>query len=120
MQVGDGSDPPALQLSNDFIESLKSFVYLGSIVTTNGPLKPKITLRRALEASALHSLRKTHWWFQNIPHKTKLQNYHSAILSILLYGSETWPSNKSLATIRDGFNSQALKTVENIKWLQSS
>ncbi|KAL1273454.1 hypothetical protein QQF64_029316 [Cirrhinus molitorella] len=50
--------------------------------------------------------------------KTKLRIYNSAVLSILLYGSETWPLNKTLAARIDGFDSRALRTIENIRWPQ--
>uniref|UniRef100_A0A3B3HVR8 ribonuclease H n=1 Tax=Oryzias latipes TaxID=8090 RepID=A0A3B3HVR8_ORYLA len=118
MHVGDDPDPPLLQLGNNVIEPVKSFTYLGSIVTANGDLKPEITRRRALAASALQSLKKPLWRHQNISRKTKLRIYNLAVLPILLYGSETWPLNKSLAARLDGFDSRALRTIENIKWPQ--
>ena len=118
MHVGDGPDPPPLQLGNDIVEPVKNFVYLGSTVTDNGDLKPEILHRRALAASALQSLWKPLWRHQNISRKTKLRIYNSAVLSILLYGSETWPLNKTLATRIDGFDSRALRTIENIRWPQ--
>lgn len=61
MYVGDGPDPPPLQLDNDIVEPVRNFVYLGSIVTDNRDLKPEITCRRALAASTLQSLWKPLW-----------------------------------------------------------
>lgn len=118
MYVGDGPYPPLLLLDNDIVEPVKSFVKLGSIVTDNGDLKPEITHRRALAASALQSLWKPLWQHQIISRKTKLWINNSAILSILLYGSETWPLNKTLAERMDGFDRRALRTIENIRWPQ--
>ncbi|XDV50755.1 hypothetical protein PO909_019770 [Leuciscus waleckii] len=118
MYVGDRPHPPSLRLGNNIVEPVKNFVYLGSIVTDNGDLKPEITRRRALAASALQSLWKPLWRHQTISRKTKLRIYNSAVLSILLYGSETWPLNKTLAARLDGFDSRALRTIENIRWPQ--
>lgn len=118
MYVGDRLHPPSLQLGNDIVEHVKNFAYLGSIVTDNGDLKPEITRRRALAASALQSLWKPLWRHQTISRKTKLRIYNSAVLSILLYGSETWPLNKTLAARIDGFESRALRTIKNIRWPQ--
>ncbi|KAG7503735.1 hypothetical protein JOB18_043998 [Solea senegalensis] len=118
MYVGDRPDPPPLRLGNNIVEPVESFVYLGSIVTDYGDLKPEIIRRRALAASALQSLWKPLWRHQTISGKTKLRIYNSAILSILLYGSETWPLHKSLASRLDGFDSRALRTIENIRWPQ--
>ncbi|GAA6104692.1 SLAIN motif-containing protein 1-like [Tachysurus ichikawai] len=115
MYIGDRPHPPSLQLGNDIVELVKN---LGSIVTDNGDVKPEITRRRALAASALQSLWKPLWRHQTISRKTKLRIYNSALLSILLYGSETWPLNKTLAARLDGFDSRALRTIENIRWPQ--
>lgn len=51
-------------------------------------------------------------------HKAFGSIYNSAALSILLYGLETWTLNKTLAARIDGFNSRALRTIENIRWPQ--
>ncbi len=118
MYVGDRPHPPSLRFGNDIVEPVKNFVYLGSIVTDNGDLKPEITRRRGLAASAFQSLWKPLWRHQTISRKTKLRIYNSAVLSILLYGSETWPLNKTLAARLDGFDSRALRTIENIRWPQ--
>lgn len=118
MYVGDGPDPPPIHIGSDIVEPVKSFVYLGSMVTDNGSLKPEILRRRALAASALQSLWKPLWRHQTISRKTKLRIYNSAVLSILLYGSETWPLNDTLAKRIDGFDSRALRTIENIRWPQ--
>ncbi|KAL1246814.1 hypothetical protein QQF64_034817 [Cirrhinus molitorella] len=118
MHVGDGPDPPPLRFGDNIVEPVKNFVYLGSTVTDNGDLKPEILSRRALAASALQSLWKPLWRHQTISRKTKLRIYNSAVLSILLYGSETWPLNKTLAARIDGFDSRALRTIENIRWPQ--
>ncbi|GAA6108003.1 uncharacterized protein LOC118430043 [Tachysurus ichikawai] len=77
--------------------------------------KLEITRRRAVAVSALQSLWKP---LQTISRKTKLRIYNSTVLSILLYGSETWPLNKTLAARLDGFDSRSLRTIENIRWPQ--
>ncbi|GAA6085621.1 SLAIN motif-containing protein 1-like, partial [Tachysurus ichikawai] len=118
MYVGDRPHPPSLRLGNDILELVKNFVYLVSIVTDNGDIKPEITRRKALAASALQSLWKPLWRHQTISRKMKLRIYDSAVLSILLYGLETWPLNKTLAARLDGFDSRALRTIENIRWPQ--
>ncbi|KAL1268493.1 hypothetical protein QQF64_033856 [Cirrhinus molitorella] len=110
MHVGDGPDPPPLRFGDNIVEPVKNFVYLGSTVTDNGDLKPEILRSRALAASALQSL----WRHQTISRKTKLRIYNSTVLSILLSGSGTWPLNKTLAARTDGFDSRALRTIENI------
>uniref|UniRef100_A0A3B3BPI5 Uncharacterized protein n=1 Tax=Oryzias melastigma TaxID=30732 RepID=A0A3B3BPI5_ORYME len=98
MHVGEGPDSLSILLGNDTVEPVKNFVYLGSNVADYGDLKPEILLRGALAASALQSLRKPLWRHKSISRKMKLRIYNSTVLSILLYGSETWPLNKTLHT----------------------
>lgn len=95
---------------------MKFTVYLGSIITNNGNMDTEINRRRALAASAMKTLWKPLWRHHSITRATKLRVYNTSILSILLYGAETWPLNKTLAERIDGFDSRALRTIEGITW----
>jgi len=48
MHVGEGPDPPSLNIDGNAVEFANSFVYLGSTVVNNSDLKPEIECRRAL------------------------------------------------------------------------
>ena len=48
----------------------------------------------------------------------KLRVYNASVISVLLYGSETWPLNTTLAARLDGFDSRALRPLEGISWTQ--
>ena len=116
MHIGDGPSPPPLCIGSDTVEFVDSFNYLGSLVTNNGDLKPEIDRRRGIAATAMKSLWQPLWRHRTISRRTKLKIYNSAIMSILLYGAETWPLTKTLTTRIDGFDSRALRSLENIKW----
>ena len=115
MLIG-GATPPPLLISGEEVEFVTSFTYLGSIITNNGNITTEINRRRALAASAMKTLWKPLWRHQSITRETKLRIYNTSVLSILLYGAETWPLNKTLAARIDGFDSRALRTIEGIKW----
>ncbi len=72
-----------LRFGNDIVEPVKNFVYLGSIVTDNGDLKPEITRRRAWLRQPPVSLETT---LAAPDHLTQDEApiYNSAVLSILL------------------------------------
>ena len=42
--------------------------------------------------------------------------YNAAVLSVLLYGAETWPRTGTLSTRLDGFDSMALRLILGIHW----
>ena len=97
---------------------IPTFVYLGSTLSHVGSLLPEINRRRGIAASVLQGLHKPLWRHRNISRKTKLRIYNASVLSVLLYGAETWPLNKTLEARLDGFDSRALRRIENIHWSQ--
>ena len=62
--VAEGPDPPSLKIDGNAVEFADSFVYLGSTVTNNGDLKPKIKRRCALSSNVMQALRKPLWNLQ--------------------------------------------------------
>ena len=44
MHIGDGPNPPPICIGDDTVEFVKSFVYLGALITNNGDLKPETPL----------------------------------------------------------------------------
>jgi len=106
MHVGESLDPPSLNIDGNAVEFADSFVYLGSTVTNNSDLKPEIDRRRALSSNVMQALRKPLWRQQSISRTTKMRIYNAAVLSVLLYGEETWPLTGTLISRLDGFDSQ--------------
>ena len=118
MHVGDGPDPPPLTFNNISVKFVSTFIYLGSKISKTGDLKPEIDRRRALAAGVMQSLWRPLWRHRSISQRTKRRIYNTSVLTVLLYGSETWPLNKTLAARLDGFDSRALRTIEGIHWSQ--
>jgi len=116
MHVGEGPDPPSLNIDRNAVEFVDSFVYLGSTVTNNGDLKPEIERRRALSSNVMQALHKPLWRQQSISRTTKMRMYNAAVLSVLLYGAETWPRTGTLSSRLDGFDSMALRLILGIHW----
>ena len=76
------------------LETVKSFKYLGSIVTDQGS-KPEVIARIAQTIAALTKLR-TIWNDRNITLKSKIRLMRSLVLSIFLYACESWTLTKDL------------------------
>jgi len=116
MHVGEGPDPLSLNIDGNAVEFADSFVYLGSTVTNNGDLKPEIERRRALSSNVMQALCRPLWRQQSISRTTKMRIYSAAVLSVLLYGAETWPLTGTLSSRLDGFDSRALRSILGIHW----
>ena len=74
--------------------TVKSFKYLGAIVTDQGS-KPEVIARIAQTIAALTKLR-TIWNDRNITLKSKIRLMRSLVLSIFLYACESWTLTKDL------------------------
>ena len=98
------------------MEVVPSFVYLGSTLTRTGDISLEINRRRGLAAGVMRALRRPLWHHRCISRRTKLRIYNAVVLSVLLYGAETWPLSRTLAQLLQGFDSRALRTIEGIRW----
>lgn len=64
----------------------------------------------------MSSLWKPFWRHTNISLTTKLRIYRAAVLSVRLYGAETWPLTKAQTKRLSGFNTRAQRPICNIRW----
>ena len=70
------------------LEEVSSFKYLGATLTKDGTCKTEICIWMVIATAAMARL--TRVWKSNISFWTKLKLYKSLVISILLYGCETW------------------------------
>ena len=71
------------------IELVDEFCYLSCMLKNNGSYERDVQQRCAKATSAFNSLTKC-LWSAPITNEVKLRVYLSAILPIVMYGSETW------------------------------
>ncbi|KAI8517778.1 hypothetical protein Bbelb_037950 [Branchiostoma belcheri] len=116
MHIGDGPDPAPFSFNNTTVNFVSTFNYLGSTVSRTGDLKPEIDRRRGLAAAAMQALWRPLWKHRHISLGTKLRVYNAAVVSILLYGAETWPLSNTLAARLDGFDSRCLRRILGVRW----
>ena len=76
------------------LEQVQTFVYLGGAITETGTCEDDIKQRICKALGAVQRLH-TIWQSKDIRKDTKLQLYNTLILSILLYGAETWTLKKA-------------------------
>jgi len=89
--VGSHSGPDLLKVVVDgsSVNLVESFIYLGSIQTSDGYCRSDITRQIGLAYSAMSSLNNI-WNTKHLSIQTKVRVYQTLVLSILLYASETW------------------------------
>ena len=72
------------------IEIVNSFKYLGSMLSNNSLIEEDINNRLSKASKVFRGLNRLIWYKTSIRLETKIKLFRSIILSILLYGSETW------------------------------
>lgn len=83
-----------LKVDGESIENVKSFNYLGSLLTYDNDCSKEITSRIAKGKGMMANFNKI-WSRKEISHKTKLQIVNTCVFSVMLYASETWTMKKA-------------------------
>jgi len=89
---GENLDIP---VENGVIEEVEEFKYLGVIFTKDGRCKAELKSRLKNARAAFSRLWRNVWGVKQLSLKTKMDVYKASVLSVLLYGSETWAVKKS-------------------------
>ncbi|KAL1250633.1 hypothetical protein QQF64_018429 [Cirrhinus molitorella] len=82
--------PPAITVDDYQLDVIHQFTYLGSTITDNLSLDAELDKRIGKAASILARLTTRVWTNSRLATATKMAVYNACVISILLYGSETW------------------------------
>ena len=89
------SDTVQVTVRGTDLEQVSEFTYLGSIQTEDCSSVREIKVRIAKATSVLSRLKHI-WNSHNISPPTKIQLLRSLVLSIFLYGAESWTLNAEI------------------------
>ena len=115
---GAPSQQPSITVNSEELKVVDSFVYLGSTLTRNGQLDKQITTRIAKASATFGRLNTRVWRQHGISIQTKFKVYRAAVVSTLLYGSESWTYYKRHVQQLEAFHQRKLRCLFNIKWEQ--
>ena len=79
-----------MQLPGGQIDIVNDFTYMGSTITRDGKVKEDVKLRIGTAARAFGCLQRAVFQNKRLPVPTKRRVYKAAIVSVQMYGSETW------------------------------
>ena len=100
-----------ISLNGDYIEVVRDFKYLGSMMTS----KTRDIRARKGQAWVVFWKLKDIWQAKNISIQLKIRLYKATVLSILLYGSETWITNQQQKSMLDSFATSCYRIMLNVK-----
>jgi hypothetical protein len=85
-----GTDTNYLELDNgDIITGCTEYKYLGSIFTKDGRDIKNVS-HRVTKARKIIGSQNGIWWSKDITKNRKKMIYNSMVISVLIYGAETW------------------------------
>jgi hypothetical protein len=113
--IGSGPDPAPVSMGAQTVEPVTQFTYLGSDVDSDGYSTPEMHRRLGIANSAMGQLDRI-WRQRKLSLHTKLRIYSSLVLSVLLYGSETWTLRKTDSARLQAFHMTSQRRILGIKW----
>ena len=96
------------------LEEVSSFKYLGATLTKDGTCKTEIHIQIAAATAAMARLKRV--WKSNISFQTKFKLYKSLVISILLYGCETWTLLTKTERSIQAFENKCLRKLLHISY----
>ena len=114
MRYNAKDQTPVLTDGKD-VEDVDSFTYLGSIVNKTGVAEQDITARVGKARSSFNKFTKV-WKSSQYSMRTKTRIFNSNVLTVLLYGSETWRMTKRDEDKLDSFQHKCLRKILKIHW----
>ena len=81
---------PAIILKGQALEEVDSFSYLGSEVQQTSRAEKDVKTRIERAATIYQMWRRELFRSRNLSRRTKVQVFRAMVMSVLLYGAETW------------------------------
>ncbi|KAI8486085.1 hypothetical protein Bbelb_361850 [Branchiostoma belcheri] len=104
-------------MNGEELETVDSFTYLGGTLTKDGTSKVEVHRRIALATAAMARLTRI-WKSKNISFAVKYKLYKSLVVSILLYGCETWTLLTDTERRIQAFETKSLRRLLGISYHQ--
>jgi hypothetical protein len=113
---GSRYTPSPILINRKPLVYVDSFKYLGSVLSSDTSIDSEISSRISKASLAFGRLDQRLWKRHEISLTTKLSVYRAIVLSILLYGCETWTIlNRNLKKL-ESFHMRCLRRICGIKW----
>jgi hypothetical protein len=108
--------PPLIKAGNIDLNDVDKFTYLGSILSSDAVIDNDVSSRLSEASASFGRLSKRLWDDHGIRLDTKVAVYKAAVLTILLYGSESWVSYRRHIVKLDQFHMRCLLRISHVKW----
>ncbi len=108
--------PPHVTINGTVLSVVEKFVYLGSTLTANNSLDAELNTRISRASTTFGRLQFRVWNNSHLSLKVKVRIYESCVLSVLLYGSEPWPTYWREEHKLNAFHFRCLRQILGLSW----
>jgi transcription termination factor 2 len=98
------------------LNTVDHFTYLGSVISNDATVSKDVDNRLAKASSSFGRLQKLVWQNRSLRLSTKILVYRAAVITTLLYGSESWVLYRKQIKLLERFHQQCLRSIMGIKW----
>jgi len=109
---------PVITVDGDDLKSVDRFCYLGATLTTDATADADVQTRIARASAAFGKFEKRLWGSHDISLNVKISVYKAVILTVLLYGAETWTCYTRHIRKLEAFHMRCLRHICGITWQQ--
>ncbi|XP_062514412.1 uncharacterized protein LOC134190016 [Corticium candelabrum] len=122
MAVSQEVDVTPVQVKGGSLDIVDHFSYLGSYISSDGEIMVEIDCRITKASQAFGCLRRPIFQNRNLSVATKRQVYRVVVLSVLLYGAETWTLKAPQVKRSNSFHNRCVRTILGItryqQWIE--
>jgi hypothetical protein len=118
VMVNSSNDTKAdITMNGEKLEEVTNFKYLGATLSKDGTSTAEVHIRIATATSAMARLNRI-WKSNAISFPTKYKLFKSLVVSILLYGCETWTLHADTERRIQAFENKCLRRLLRISYLE--
>ena len=114
MRLNHKQETP-ITLNGDILKEVDKFVYLGSVVSTDGGTDQDIRSRINKARHAFNTLRPI-WRSSALSTRNKIRIFNTNVKAVLLYGSETWRTTQGITSKLQAFLNRCLRNILKARW----
>ncbi|CAH8655292.1 unnamed protein product [Dicrocoelium dendriticum] len=107
---------PEIRIVDEVLQNTSAFCYLGSTLSSDLRITNELRARVAKASAAFGKLEHRVWKNHHLTVRTKVMVYKSMVLSVLIYGSETWTLYRKDIRFLERFHQQCLRRILRIQW----
>ena len=113
---GSNYNPPPVMIGDHPLSYVSNFKYLGSFLLNNATVDANVSHRISKASATFAKLYNRLWQRHEIKLTTKVAVYKAVVLSVLLYGCESWTLLRRNLKSLESFHLRCLRRICGIQW----